>query len=118
MSLKEQDVVTYRLYPTRACPAGNYDIFGPKDEQRTIFFLLSESFCFLRCKTGALGEDYGYYRIVVNNLFLRQKPFFTRSKLIGNQFDSSSRFYQYLNVFDLKFMQTLSKTCNDLTLNS
>ena len=27
--LKEQDVVTCRLYPTRACPAGNYDIFLP-----------------------------------------------------------------------------------------
>lgn len=26
---KEQDVVTHRLYPTRACPAGNYDIFLP-----------------------------------------------------------------------------------------
>lgn len=77
-----------------------FPLVGPKDERRTIFFFFCQKgFVFYDVKRVALGTDYGDYRIVVNNL-LRQ-----------------IRFYQYLNVFDFKFMQTLSKTYNDLTLN-
>lgn len=54
VSLKEQDVVTHRLYPTRACPAGNYDIFLPSRAQRwtanNFFFFWQKAFVFYDVK--------------------------------------------------------------------
>lgn len=50
-------------FPDESLPCGQLWHFppfsGPKMNGEQFFFLLSESFCFLRCKTGALGKDYG-----------------------------------------------------------
>ena len=81
VSLKEQDVVTHRLYPTRACPAGNYDIFLPSRAQRwtanNFFFFRQKAFVFYDVKRVLWDRIMAIsdYRIVVNNL-LRQIPFF------------------------------------------